>query len=171
MGFRRPGEAILLIGEEKGTFGASEALYVLLGLEAGSPPPIDWERERRAQEAIRTLIGRGLVKTAHDVAEGGLLVALAEMTFPHGVGATVEVRERGLEALFGEAPSRILFTVPKESLGEATLLLEAMGLPYRILGETGGKTLTVLTPEGVLEWEVEALLAAWKAPLREVLDG
>jgi phosphoribosylformylglycinamidine synthase len=171
MGFRRPREAILLIGEEKGTFGASEALYVLLGLEAGSPPPIDWERERRAQEAIRTLIGRGLVKTAHDVAEGGLLVALAEMTFPHGVGATVEVRERGLEALFGEAPSRILFTVPKEALGEATLLLEAMGLPYRILGETGGKTLTVLTPEGVLEWEVEALLAAWKAPLREVLDG
>jgi phosphoribosylformylglycinamidine synthase len=93
------------------------------------------------------------------------------MTFPHGVGATVEVREWGLEALFGEAPSRILFTVPKEALGETTLLLEAMGLPYRILGETGGKTLTVLTPEGVLEWEVEALLAAWKAPLREVLDG
>jgi phosphoribosylformylglycinamidine synthase len=83
----------------------------------------------------------------------------------------VEIRERGLQALFGEAPSRILFTVGKGHLLEATRLLEGAGLPYRILGETGGKTLTVLTPEGVVEWGVDELLSAWKAPLREVLDG
>ena len=114
---------------------------------------------------------RDSTRTAHDVAEGGLLLALAEMTFPYGVGATVEVREEGLEALFGEAPSRVLFTVEKTRLQEATLLLEERGLPYRVLGETGGKSLTVLTPGGVLEWSLEELLSAWKAPLREVLDG
>ena len=171
MGFRRPGEVVLLLGEEEGELGASEVLYLLTGQEVGHPPRMDLERERQVQEAIRELIALGLTQTAHDLAEGGLLVALAEMTFPYGLGATVEVRKGGLAALFGEGASRILFTVPKERLAEATLRLETRGLPYRILGETGGKTLTVLTPEGVLEWEVRALLAAWQKPLREVLDG
>jgi phosphoribosylformylglycinamidine synthase len=171
MGFRRPGEVLLLLGEERGELGASEVLYLLTGREFGHPPRLDLGREKAVQEAIRELIGRGLTRTAHDVAEGGLLVALAEMTFPYGVGATVEVRSQGLEALFGEAPSRILFTVEKARLQEATLFLEERGLPYRVLGETGGPSLTVLTPDGVLEWGVEELLTAWKAPLREVLDG
>ena len=171
MGFRRPGEVLLLIGEERGELGASEVLYLLTGKEFGHPPRLDLGREKAVQEAIRDLIQRGLTRTAHDVAEGGLLLALAEMTFPYGVGATVEVREEGLEALFGEAPSRVLFTVEKTRLQEATLLLEERGLPYRVLGETGGKSLTVLTPGGVLEWSLEELLSAWKAPLREVLDG
>lgn len=100
------------------------------------------------QEAIRDLIQRGLTRTAHDVAEGGLLLALAEMTFPYGVGATVEVREEGPEALFGEAPSRVLFTVEKTRLQEATLLLEERGLPYRVLGETGGRA-SRSSPRGV----------------------
>ncbi|SDE39780.1 phosphoribosylformylglycinamidine synthase subunit II [Thermus arciformis] len=171
MGFRRPGEVLLLLGEERGELGASEVLYLLTGKEFGHPPRLDLGREKAVQEAIRDLIALGFTRTAHDVAEGGLLVALAEMTFPYGVGATVEVREGSLEALFGEAPSRVLFTVEKARLQEATLLLEERGLPYRVLGETGGKTLTVLTPGGVLEWSLEELLSAWKAPLREVLDG
>ncbi len=171
MGFRRPGEVIVLLGEEGGEFGGSEVLYLLAGLEAGHPPRLDLERERRVQEAIRELIALGLTRTAHDLAEGGFLVALAEMTFPYGLGATVEVRTPGLKALFGEAPSRILFTVAKEHLKEATFRLEELGLPYRVLGETGGQTLTVLTPEGVLEWRVQDLVEAWKKPLREVLDG
>ncbi|TBH17625.1 phosphoribosylformylglycinamidine synthase subunit PurL [Thermus thermamylovorans] len=171
MGFRKPGEVILLLGEERGHLGASEVLYLLTGRELGHPPPLDLARERQVQEAIRELIALGLTRTAHDLAEGGLLVALAEMAFPYGLGATVEVRERGLKALFGEAPSRVLFTVAKEDLQEATLRLEELGLPYRVLGETGGSTLTVLTPEGVLEWGVAELLAVWQRPLREVLDG
>ncbi len=171
MGFRRPGEVVLLLGEEGGHLGGSEALWVLKGLEIGHPPPLDLARERAVQEAIRELIRLGLVQTAHDAAEGGLLVALAEMTFPYGVGATVELRKGGPEGLFGEAPSRILFTVAKEDLEEAVARLEAQGLPYRVLGETGGSTLTVVTPEGVLEWEVAGLKAHWQKPLREVLDG
>ncbi|MDM7323482.1 MAG: phosphoribosylformylglycinamidine synthase subunit PurL [Thermus sp.] len=171
MGFRRPGEVILLLGEEEGHLGGSEVLYLLTGLEAGHPPKLDLEQERRVQEAIRELIAWDLTRTAHDLAEGGLLVALAEMTFPYGLGATVEVRTPGLKALFGEAPSRILFTVAKEGLKEVTLRLEEVGLPYRVLGETGGTTLTVLTPEGVLEWRVEELKEVWKRPLRGVLDG
>ncbi len=171
MGFKRPGEVVLLLGEEGGHLGGSEVLYLLTGLEIGTPPPLDLEGERQVQAMIRTLVAEGLVGTAHDLAEGGLLVALAEMTFPYGVGATVEVRRGDLAALFGEGAGRVLCSVAKGDLAEVTARLEGAGVPYRVLGETGGPSLTVLTPEGVLEWGVEELLAAWKAPLREVLDG
>ena len=169
MGLRRPGEVLVLLGEEEGHLGASEAVYVMTGLEVGSPPPLDLEREKRVQEAIRELIASGLVRTAHDVAEGGLLVALAEMTFPYGVGATVELRKDTPEALFGEGPSRILFTVDKAHLQEATLRLEAKGLPHRVLGEVGGEELTVVLPHRVLSFEVSRLKEAWARPLREVM--
>ncbi|MGQ9692118.1 MAG: phosphoribosylformylglycinamidine synthase subunit PurL [Thermaceae bacterium] len=169
LGFRRAGEVLLLLGEEEGHLGASEALYVMTGLEVGSPPPLDLEREKAVQEAIRELISQGLVETAHDIAEGGLLVALAEMTFPYGMGATVELRKDTPEALFGEGASRILFTVDKTHLQEVTTRLEERGLPYRILGEAGGDELTVLLPRRVLRFGVGELKAVWARPLREVM--
>jgi len=170
-GFRKPGEFIVLIGEPKGELGASEYLWVREGLEAGHPPRLDLGLEAKAQSAIRELIGLGWVRTAHDVAEGGLAVALAEMTFPYGVGATVEIREqdRPDALLFGEAPSRILFTVGQTHLHEATRLLQAKGLPYRVLGQTGGDELTILLPRAQLKWSVSELKQTWEAPLREVL--
>lgn len=171
LGFKKPGEFIVLIGEPRGELGASEYLWVTQGLEAGSPPRLDLGLEAKTQAAIRELIRLGLTRTAHDVAEGGLAVALAEMTFPYGVGATVEIREqdRPDALLFGEAPSRVLFTVGQTRLHEATRLLEKAGLPYRILGQTGGSKLTVLLPRAQLHWGVNALKSAWQAPLREVL--
>ncbi|MGQ9735315.1 MAG: phosphoribosylformylglycinamidine synthase subunit PurL [Thermaceae bacterium] len=169
LGFKRAGEVLLLLGEEEGHLGASEALYVMTGLEVGSPPPLGLEREKAVQEAIRELIGQGLVETAHDIAEGGLLVALAEMTFPYGMGATVELRKDTPEALFGEGASRILFTVDKTHLQEVTTRLEERGLPYRILGEAGGDELTVLLPRRVLRFGVGELKAIWARPLREVM--
>ncbi|MCL6567997.1 MAG: phosphoribosylformylglycinamidine synthase subunit PurL, partial [Meiothermus silvanus] len=171
LGFTKPGEFIVLIGEPRGELGASEYLWVTQGLEAGNPPRLDLGLEAKTQAAIRELIRLGLTRTAHDVAEGGLAVALAEMTFPYGVGATVEIREqdRPDALLFGEAPSRVLFTVGQARLHEATRLLEKAGLPYRILGQTGGSELTVLLPRAQLHWGVNALKSAWQAPLREVL--
>ncbi|GIW38991.1 MAG: phosphoribosylformylglycinamidine synthase subunit PurL [Meiothermus sp.] len=170
-GFQQAGDFIVLIGALEGQLGASEYLWVVHGQEAGSPPPLDLAQEARAQAAIRELIGRGWVRTAHDVAEGGLAVALAEMCLPLGLGATLEVRSpaRPDAVLFGEAPSRILFSVNQAHLQAAVKLLENHGLPYHILGQVGGPTLTILTPKARLEWPLAALRQAWEAPLREVL--
>lgn len=170
-GFQHAGDFIVLIGALEGHLGASEYLWVVHGQEAGSPPPLDLALEARAQAAIRELIGRGWVSTAHDVAEGGLAVALAEMCLPYGLGATLELRSpaRPDAVLFGEAPSRILFSVNQAHLQAAVKLLENHGLPYHVLGQVGGSTLTILTPKARLEWPVAALRQAWEAPLREVL--
>ncbi len=171
MGFRQPGELIVLIGGLEGHLGGSEYLWVVHGLEAGTPPPLDLAKETRAQAAIRAFIEQGWVRTAHDVAEGGLAVALAEMTFPYGLGATVELRSPApWEALlFGEASSRILFTIAPEHLQAAVEALEEQGLSYGVLGQVGGDRLTLLLPRERLEWPLKALRAAWEKPLREVL--
>lgn len=171
MGFRKAGEFIVLIGNKEGSFGGSEYLWVAHRLEAGSPPPLDLAHEAKAQAAIRDLIERGWVQTAHDVAEGGLAVALAEMCFPYGLGATIEIRNpaRPDALLFGEAPGRILFTVDQAKLQMAVKVLETFGLPHKILGQVGGDHLTILMPKQRLQWSVQSLRVAWESTLREVL--
>lgn len=171
MGFSKAGEFIVLVGEPSGEFGASEYLWVTQNMKAGSPPRLDLHREAKTQAAIRDLIARGWTKTAHDVAEGGLAVTLAEMCFPYGLGATVELRDQGrLDALlYGEAPSRILFTVSQANLQAAVKLLEGYALPHRILGQVGGDELTILLPKLRLNWPVSELRRVWEKPLRKVL--
>ena len=171
LGFKKEGEFIVLIGEPVGELGASEYLWVSEGLEAGTPPKLDLQREAKAQAAIRDLIQRGWVKTAHDVAEGGLAVALAEMGFPYGLGATIEIRNTARPdlLLYGEAASRIVFTISQANLQMAVKVLENFALPYRILGQVGGHALNIFLPKTHLSWKIEALRAVWEKPLREVL--
>lgn len=171
MGFKQAGEFVVLLGEPGGELGASEYLWLTMGLEAGNPPKLDLQREARAQAAIRDLIARGWVGTAHDVAEGGLATALAEMCFPYGLGATIEIRDTARPdlLLYGEAASRILFSVDQAHLQLAIKLLEGPSLPYRILGQVGGDELNILLPKTRLSWKVEELRQVWERPLREVL--
>src|SRR5262249_57845563 len=87
--FRQPGEVILVVGETKGHFGQSIYLRELHGREEGAPPPIDLAAEKRNGDFIRTQILAGTVTACHDCADGGLLVALAEMAVAGDLGATL----------------------------------------------------------------------------------
>src|SRR5690606_21641102 len=89
--FKGAGETILLIGETKGHLGASIYLREIGGKEAGAPPPVDLEAERRNGDFVREQILAGRVTACHDLSDGGLLVAIAEMAMAGGVGATLEV--------------------------------------------------------------------------------
>ncbi|MGH6948299.1 MAG: phosphoribosylformylglycinamidine synthase subunit PurL, partial [Kiloniellales bacterium] len=92
-GFAAEGQAIVLIGETRGALGASLYLREILGRdwpEAGRPPEVDLAAERRNGDFVRGQIGRGRVSACHDVADGGLAVALAEMALLGGIGARIE---------------------------------------------------------------------------------
>src|SRR5690349_1166746 len=89
LAFKRPGDAILLIGETKGHLGSSLYLREVLGREDGAPPPVDLAAERRNGDAVRAEILAGRIGACHDVSDGGLLVALAEMAMAGGIGASV----------------------------------------------------------------------------------
>ena len=95
LAFKAAGEAILLIGETQGWLGQSLYLRDVCGREEGAPPPVDLIEERENGDIVRALIGEGLVTAAHDISDGGLLVALAEMAMASGIGADPRRRARG----------------------------------------------------------------------------
>lgn len=89
--FDEPDAAIIVIGETRGHIGQSMFLREILGREDGETPPVDLAVERRNGNFVRTLISEGMVRHCHDVSDGGLLVAIAEMALAGNVGATVEL--------------------------------------------------------------------------------
>jgi phosphoribosylformylglycinamidine synthase subunit PurL len=107
---RRAGQTLVVVGETLGWLGASLYLRELCDREEGAPPPIDLALERRHGAIVRTLIDRGLAKACHDVSDGGLLVAVAEMALAAGLGVTLRnVSKHGVPAhahWFGEDQGR-----------------------------------------------------------------
>ncbi|MDB5443791.1 MAG: phosphoribosylformylglycinamidine synthase, partial [Phenylobacterium sp.] len=83
----KPGDALVLIGETRGELGASMYLREILGREDGAPPPVDLPAERRHGDFVRGAILSGQVQVVHDLSDGGLIAAAAEMALASGVGA------------------------------------------------------------------------------------
>ncbi|HZH26847.1 MAG TPA: phosphoribosylformylglycinamidine synthase subunit PurL [Azospirillaceae bacterium] len=132
--FRAEDEAILLIGDTKGHLGQSLYLRELHGQEAGPPPPVDLAAERRNGDLVRGLIDAGLVTACHDVSDGGLLVAVAEMAMAGRRGCTLDLpADAGL--LFGEDQGRYVVATGDAAAVEARA--KAAGVPVRRIGTTG----------------------------------
>lgn len=175
--FQNPGDAILLIGDIGEELGASLYLREAYGLKKGRPPELNMEREKKMHEAVRAAIRLGEIRSAHDLAEGGLLVALAECATGDAkqLGATVklDIPHQRLDALlFGESQSRALVTTRPENASALAALLELRGVPARRIGTVGGKELVVQvggsTPRE-FKWDVAALHKAWDKALDEYL--
>jgi len=143
MGFQCEGDLIYLMGKLSGKVGGSEYLKVLYNVIGGELERTDLELERRLLQAM--LGGANghsaILKSAHDVSEGGLLVALAEKSFALGLGAKLELEDPSEEMLFGEWPSRFVVTVAPEGEKALRELLESVGVPYKRVGTVAGDTL------------------------------
>jgi phosphoribosylformylglycinamidine synthase len=168
--------AIGLLGVNTDEIGGSEYLKVVHGKTAGAPPKLDVARERAVGQACVALVRAGLVQAAHDCAEGGLAVALAEMCISGGrsVGATVKLEE-GLRPdllLFGEAPSRILVAFDPEREAEVRKMAGQTGAPFTVLGASGGRNLTIFIGNGrVLDAPLQDLAAAWQGGFRSIVSN
>jgi phosphoribosylformylglycinamidine synthase len=143
LGLKRAGESLVLIGETKGHLGASLYLREIAGREDGAPPPVDLAAERRNGDFVRSVIQARLAAACHDISDGGLLVALAEMAMAGAVGAAVALPAALLPhaAAFGEDQARYIIATsePLEILGRA----KDWGVPAALLGTAGGDALTV----------------------------
>jgi len=120
-------------------FGSSEYAKEILGALWGYPPEIDLEKEAALQKAIINLIRDGLLESVHDCSDGGIAVALAEKTFPKGMGARVELASEGLPpafALFGEDPSRIVVSCDPAHLARIKEVAGTHGVAAEKIGET-----------------------------------
>src|SRR5213082_2161009 len=136
--FKEPGDIVILIGEIGNELGGSRFLKICAGCEEGPPPRVDLELEIKVQDAVRDLILKGLVKSAHDCSEGGLGVALAESCFnPQEIfGAEINLEAGDTAAatlLFNESQSRIVISVVPADLKKTITSLRASSIPFEQL--------------------------------------
>ena len=174
--FKTSGEIVLLIGGAGDWLGRSAYLETICGREEGAPPPVDLVRERRNGEFVLTLIRAGRLTAVHDISDGGLAVALAEMAVAGRLGAHIgaEIFEGAAHGfLFGEDQGR--YAVAARAADAAVIVEEAgaAGIAILPLGTTGGDALTLLDEPPILVADLAAASESWfpaymAAPQREI---
>ncbi len=143
LAFKAAGEAILLIGATQGWLGQSLYLREICGREEGAPPPVDLAAERRNGEFVRALIRDGLVTAAHDVSDGGLLVAIAEMAMASGLGAELDAPAAVAAHAFWFGEDQARYVVTAKNAYVVTRRANAAAVPLTRLGATGGEGLAL----------------------------
>ena len=156
MGFKQAGDTLYLMGPEfwakpdptRSHLGKSLWLQVVHGSEGGRTPPTDLSIERNAGEIVLELIEAGLVNAVHDISDGGLAVALAEMAMAGGIGAEVEANTDYTAAQwwFGEDQGRYVISVPDTAafnaqMAKGTRDADTAAIGFRRLGTVGGYSL------------------------------
>lgn len=166
MDFKQADDYIMLLGETKAEFGGSELQKLVKGSFSGKPPAIDLAREKAVQELTLELIREGVVSSAHDVAEGGLAVALVESAIAGQKGFAVEL-ETGLTAtqiLFSESQSRIILSVSPQYVEQVLSKAEKLGVPVTKLGRVLHDPQIRFTVNGqeVINTSLSEVESSWK---------
>ena len=140
--FNHEGEVIMLIGGNHGELAGSEYLAMYENLEAGALPEINLPQIKARLDFLLELNGAGFVKSAHDITEGGLAIALAEMTKMYGAEINLKTNSK-LKVLFGERLGRIIISVAEDKVEEIERMAVSKGVPLQCLGSTGGDVLKI----------------------------
>ncbi len=178
--FRDDEQVVAVLGHMAGeTLGGSEYLFALHGETRGVPPRCRLDDEQAVSGVCRTLVRGGLVSSAHDVSDGGLLTALAECTGCHEGSVKVGAKlawasdDDRTMAFFGEAGARIVISFPKANATQIEAAAQSANVPLTVLGTTGGDTLSVAldATDGTVEFEADttALYEAWSTGLTQSL--
>ncbi len=179
--FQDAGDAIVLLGEGRGELGGSEYLKVVHNVVAGEPPALDLGRERALQDLLVGLADARLVRSAHDCADGGLAVALAECCFGAGMGAEASIdavaangtvardaRMNDAAALFGESASRVVVSAAADQVAEVLTRAAAARVPARVIGQTGGNLLRIaVSGRVVIDLAVDEAEHAWSTAIEK----
>jgi phosphoribosylformylglycinamidine synthase len=149
--FKGEGDVVVLLGRTREELGGSEYLSVVHGMLRGTPPWIDLAVEMQLQQLCLRAIREGILRSAHDLSEGGLAVALAEscISNPDGAGLGVETEIEGAIRpdawLFGESQARILLSLRRKHVARMRELAAEAEVPFAVLGEVRGQRLRIGT--------------------------
>jgi phosphoribosylformylglycinamidine synthase len=146
--FEAEGDLICLLGENREELGGSEYLALIHNLKEGVPPELDLDLERRVHSAVLKAIQAGLINSAHDCAEGGLAIALAECCVSNpkkilGARINTVTQMRPDVLLFGESQSRILVSCNPRNLSQIEEVAKAENAPFEVLGRVEGEGLLI----------------------------
>ena len=181
-GFKTEGDAVLLLGESGEDLGGTEYLRAVHHREQGTPPVLNLEREAALQRVVLQAVEQGLVQSAHDCAEGGLAVALAEscLSAINGpLGAEIVLDRHGLRRdslLFGESQSRIILSVKPANREKIEALARQEDVPCSVLGVVRGRRLMISIRDDRrrtalwVDRPCEKLDTMWRGALRAALE-
>ncbi|MEQ1756908.1 MAG: phosphoribosylformylglycinamidine synthase subunit PurL [Vicinamibacterales bacterium] len=177
--FQGEGDVILLLGASLSELGGSEYLKVMHHLVKGVPPSLDLVREAAVQRVLVDGAAAGLIRSAHDCAEGGLAITLAECCFDSGRGAVVDVNSIAsgdgrfdlVATLFAESASRVVVSVAADRVAELLALAGSAAVPVTRLGEVGGTAIRIAI-DGVpaIEVPVSDAERIWSTALESFFD-
>jgi phosphoribosylformylglycinamidine synthase II len=156
---KRQGDILMLLGAEAGHLGQSLYMQIMLDRGEGAPPPVDLDAEKRTGGLVRGLIRSGDVSAVHDVSDGGLLVAIAEMALAGGHGVALEAVPDPLPAhahWFGEDQARYVVAASPDKADAIHKAAAVAKVPVRLLGKVGGDAI-------MLQGEAPLPLASLKA--------
>jgi len=167
--FREEGDLIFLLGDTANEIGGSAYLALVHGMKKGLPPRLDLEKEARLQTLFQEAAPARIFRSAHDLSEGGLAVALAESCFGDGSrGArlsNLELLGSGIRKdalLFGETQSRVLVSAAPDQKEAVIRLAQKHGVPIYQIGVVGGDSIGV---EDLLELKVEEAQEIWRSAI------
>lgn len=144
--FKQEGDQIYLIGQAQNDLASSEFLYSYRKITASPAPHFDLPSEQALQKSVKALIEQGLIASAHDVSDGGLLVALVESAFPRGLGFEVAQQASGIRKdayWFGESQSRVVVSVSPAKASAFESYLKEIGQHFELLGQVKGEHVVV----------------------------
>ena len=187
-GFKQAGDVIALLGNTADDLSISEFAATIDGISSeqmiagGSVPAIDLQLECAVQQVCLEAAEAGLLASAHDCADGGLAVALAESCFSSlnrsGIGAEIDASEvttaslAPTSVLYSESPSRIILSFPRSSLALVEDLASRANCPITILGQVGGDRLRIrIGAEEVISAAVSELENVWRGSLAKKLEA
>ena len=162
--FKDDGDVIVLLGETREELGGSEYMKQAHGIVAGKPPRLDLEAESNLVRALLEASDRGILKSAHDLSEGGIALSLAESCFTpeNTVGITVELSGtiRGDALLFSESQARAVVSLDNQNTGILRTITESNNVPMTVIGTVGGSGFLI---KGLIDIPVSEARRAWAA--------
>lgn len=171
--FKDEGDLIYLIGETKNEIGGSEFLKSIFNRVEGEIPEIDLKLEKKTIDIILEAIKSGLIKSAHDVSDGGLAVALAEccvMNRKKKIGAEVnlDVKFRSDFYLFSESQSRFIVTIDPENQVEFEKLINSAQIKFERIGKVFGKKLVI---NDLIDLTIEEIEDAYYNSFKRLMEN
>jgi phosphoribosylformylglycinamidine synthase subunit PurL len=172
-------ESLILIGGLPNELGGSQYLGIVHGLKTGAAPAVDLKCELAVHDFTRKQIREGRVTAAHDISEGGLLVALAEMLFGEtSFGASLSLKklpnkQRLDEVLFGESQGRIILAVEPEKVAQVLADAEEQEIDARVVGIVSSDPVLSVDIGGgkiTAEWPVSELREAWETSIERQMS-
>jgi phosphoribosylformylglycinamidine synthase subunit PurL len=169
--FKAAGDLVVLLGRTREELGGSEYLKFIHNIVKGTPPWIDLKLEQAIQNCCIEAIESGILRSAHDISEGGLAVALAECCIsgpdkPFGVRTEMREMIRADALLFSESQSRILLSLQEKDLSQLQEIASRHAVPLQVIGAVGGSRFSI---QPILQLPVDELQSIWSSALGDRL--